>query len=720
MGVITLQEANYSVRKNVMNKLIATISLSVLLSSIIIGTTVIKADGFEGDKKEQADIENWVCKYCPELPLWDIQLGTHLGLVTDEIYRNANYTGLDDNHLFFSGSVRNINPDGEYWITNFSNVGTDAEQLNSRYGVQGNFDFELDFKSIPVRKFDQLSSAFINPGSTVLRLSDDWSRSNNSGDFSDPALYTEFALGTNWDQLGLKFSYIVDTNFDYSFDYHRIEKNGLRESSANQFFQAVYIPLPVDSVIEDYSVRMDYLSDDWFGSIAVKFSKFDNNIDSLLFANPFTSLISGADATRISDDPDNTAVNASLNLRYSYMPRSFIKAYLSYALMQQDEQYLLYTTNQSLLNSLPQASLDGEVETQNLSLKVNHWFNKQLSLRAKYDFRDRYNKTDMQLYRPVITDIFSAAEIINIPYDLTKETAKVDFDWRFENRNLLSIGIKNHKMERAFQTVRKTSEDSVSARYRAYLNDGVQFYINAERSSRSGSAAELIDLISVDENPLLQRFNVSERDHYKLNVQFSLTPVEMPFSAIISVQYDEDDYDETELGLQYSWQNNASLDLNWHVMETVELGFFIDGERKETTLGGSENFAGRDWLVDTEDEVVSFGVTFSLKEVFDEAFSLSGSAQFSKGDTEITINNAGSISLLPVTESLWTLVELKANYQYSEQLDFVFSLVYQDFESHDFSIDNVVPGAAANLLTFSAMSNNYNLGYLQLSAFYRF
>jgi len=163
-----------------MNKFFTILSVALIAHSVII------ADGFEGNKKEQANTEKWVCKFCPEQPLWDVEISTHLGLVTDEIYHYANYTGIDDDHLYFSGHVRNISEDGRYWISSFENIGTDAAQLNSRYGIQGSYQFKLDFKSVPVRKFDGLSSVFTNPGATVLRLDDNWNRSNNTSDFSDP------------------------------------------------------------------------------------------------------------------------------------------------------------------------------------------------------------------------------------------------------------------------------------------------------------------------------------------------------------------------------------------------------------------------------------------------------------------------------------------------------------------------------------------------------
>ena len=700
-----------------MKKLIKFFILTVtVIISMDMFSISLDADGFEADKKSDTTTEKWQCKFCPDQPLWEYELGLDLFLPSKDIHHFGNYTGNDEKQLMLSGSVKNINPDGHYWISQLDKLGSDNHQFNSRYGMQGKYELELDVKKLSINKFDALSSSFVNPGSSTLRLDDNWNRGTSSSDFIAPSLFTDFSLGTEWEQLGIKFNYLSDSNFDYFFDYSRIEKNGIRESSANQYFQAVYIPLPVSSSIDNFTTRVSYLSKQWTGTLGVIISKFDNDYQTISFANPFISVTSGANATILSDEPDNKSISLSIGGRYNFESRSFVKAYYSYTLLTQDQPFLPYTTNESLLNPLPKSSLDGEVTTQNMTLKFNHRFDSKWSVRAKYHYRDRYNKTDLEVYRPVISDVFSGSSIINIPYDFTQNTANLDLDWKLFDKHLMSIGLKNKHMERIFQTVRKTSEKTVFGKYRAYINNEFQFHLKVERSNRSGSEAELIDLISVTENPLLQRFNVSDREHNRLNMHVNYSPLDRPFSAIFTVQYSEDDYDETELGLQYSWQSNTNLDLSWQVNELFNIGLFIENETREANLGGSGGFSGRDWLVDNDDEVISTGLVFSVNELLDQKLTISGSFQYSIADTVIAINNAGNNSRLPVVESLWTQMELKADYQYSERLTFALTLASQDFESHDFAIDDVVPGTAANLLTFSAMSNNYNLAYLQLSA----
>jgi len=705
---------------NAMNKILAKPSLIIICLTIAASViSTVSASGFEGDKKDQIKMEKWKCEYCPVQPELQTELSLGLGLVSDDIYHYSNYTGFEDQQFFLSGSVRMIKADGEYWLNEFDRIGTDAPKFMSQYGVQGHYKMKLNYQRIPVRKFDNLITPFANPGSNTLRLSDNWNRSNNTANFDNPNNFTNFSLGVDWDQIGLKFSYIDGNKLEYFVDYNRLDKKGIQESSANQFFRSNYIPMPIDSTSEDISARIIYNAEQWFSTISFRLSKFDNAVNSVSYASPFLALNAGGNVGRLSTNPDNNAVAISLNTRYSYMPRSFLKLNMSYGRLTQDEPYLPYTTNQNLLTELPQASLNGEIDTQKLSLRLSHWINSNWSIRAKYEYRDRYNKTSMQTYRPVITEQFQGDSVINIPYDLTRTNSYAYVDWRNKSKHSVSFGVKQKKLERRFQSVRNTSDDSFIAKYRAMFSEQYQLQVSGEKSSRSGSAPELIDLINVSENPLLQRFNVADRDLAKVNLQFTHHPTDS-LSAIISTQYSEEDYSDTEIGLQYSWTNNLNFDLSWHVTDSIDLGLFMEKEKIETNLGGSARFSGRDWLVNNVDKIISYGFSFSVKGLLDSQLKLSGSLQLSDADTLIAINNAGDNSQLPNNDSLWGIADIKATYRYSEDLGFTLNYVYQDFERHDFAIDEVVPGAAANLLTFSAMSHKYNVNHLMLSASYSF
>ncbi|PCI63273.1 MAG: hypothetical protein COB35_01380 [Gammaproteobacteria bacterium] len=697
-----------------LNKIVASISLSFLLFN-----SVAIADGFETANQKTAKVSKWKCKYCLVEPEWNFELSTHIGIPSDN-YVYGNYPGLEqDKSLFFSGSARYISDNGDFWITKFEDIGNYAPKFKSEYGKREAYKLTVNYQSFPIYKRDDASSPFVNPNSNTLRLPGNWNKSNTTANFTDAGLFTPFKLGSDWDEFLLAFDYTEDTNFDFGFSYQRIVESGIKESSANQFFQATYFPQSIDTITENIVTTVDYTGDKWFGNLSLSFSRFDNNIESTSFANPFSSIDRNANVTTVANDPNNTAIKISLNSRYSYMPRSYVRAFMSYEVLEQNDNFLPYTTNDTLNLPLERNSLNGKVANQYVSLKLYHWLNKNWSIDAKYNYKDRFNKTTASLFRPVTTDLFPAQAVVNIPYDFTKTSAKFLVNWRDRKGQKITLGYKGESMERSFYTVRKTSDDIYLINYKNTFIDSGLIRINAHRANRKATAPELIDLLSVQENPLMQRYYSADRIESKVSVQLDYMPTES-INTVLTADYLEDDYDQTVLGLQYSWRNNLTFDVNWHIQEYTNISFYIQREQIDTLLAGSARFSSRDWLVDNSDDVKSYGFNFSIHKLFDEKVNINASFQLSDASTIIDVNNAGDVSTLPSTDSQWTTADINMSYLYSEQSTFTFTIIYQHFDSADFSIDEVVPGTAANLLTYGSISNYYNASRILLAYSYKF
>jgi len=676
--------------------------------------------GFKGDKQSEIILEDWVCEYCPQSPLWEIQLDTHIGTLSDKDYYFGNYSGLDeDNLIYFSGDIKMQQDDGRYWKATFQNLGLDSAGLQSAYGVQGAYAIELDYQSIPVRKYDQLLTPFTAPGSSQLQLPTDWVQSGNATDFTPSDLFTQFSTGTDWDRLGLSFDLIANDHFDLNSSYRRLTKEGVREFSAAQILNATFLPFPVDQTTEDFSATLNYNDEQWFASVAVRLSRFNNDIDSVSYATPYLPLVAGSEISQISTAPDNTASKLSLNARYSYAPRSFAKLRYSIGKLTQDDSFIPYTTNPNLLSPLPQADLDGDVSTEDLALQLRHWFNSDWSLSAKYRDRERDNETEQILLQPVITDTYVATSLLNLPYDFSKTSSDVRLDYRLYRNQLLSVSYQSQEKTRNFQSVYKTTEDGFVAKYKATYGENLMVLVKGEQFTRDSSAPDLIDYLGVSENPLMQRFNVSEREQDKIFLQLFYSPLEN-FSMAISGYSSEQDYEKVEIGLTNNQQQNLNLDLSWNLSEKVDLSLFLQQEEIETELAGSADFSAPNWYANNLDEVSSYGFNIAFRKLMDSNLDLLFDFSRADADTQITLNQNNLDDPLPEVGSLWSQAEMKLKYRYSENLNLDFSYQYQEFESQDYAIDGIVPGDVTNLLTFGALSNDYDVNYWVLSIGYKF
>jgi MtrB/PioB family decaheme-associated outer membrane protein len=691
----------------------------LMFTAALIPQGQIQAQGFAGDRRSEVKLDAWRCQYCPQAEASDVRLKVHVGTADEEVYRFANYSGLENqSQIFLDGDIKMQTPDGQYWTTDFRNLGLDSLAFESAYGLQGSHRIGLDVLKIPIRKYDRLLTPFTLNG-TQLQLPSDWQQSDDARNFQDPGQYQQFSSGTDWERLGLDLKLNWDDHLSFDSRFQRWHKTGTQESSVAQLLHASYLPLPVDQTIQDLSASIGYQQANWLLSLTTTYSRFDNEFDSISFDNPYSPLVPGSDLGQLALDPDNHSLKFNLNGRYNYARAASVKFNYSFAELTQDQAFVPYTTNINLLSMLPQADLQGKVQTSDFSLQLNHRLSQDWTGRIKYRHRERDNKTTALLLSPVITDVYLAADLMTLPYDFTTESADTSLEYRPMIGHLLSVGYEHEQKQRNLQAVHTSSEAGFNAHYSATLTPTWMLKLGAQRLNRDGSAPEKFDYLGVDENPLMRRFNVADRVQDKAKVQIFYTPLEQ-VSATVSGQYNHQDYDASELGLTDNRQKNINLDVNWHPNLTLDISLFVQQEEITTHMAGGSNFSSPLWQAQNLDEIFSYGGSLALRNLLDDKLTIFINFDLADANTDININQAGTDDKLPQISSLWSHSELKLVYQYSPQTDISFSYQYQKFTSADFAIDGVVPGSLPNLLTSGTQSNNYDVSYGLLSIGYQF
>jgi MtrB/PioB family decaheme-associated outer membrane protein len=691
--------------------------LMIIAALVPLGLSL--AQGFAGDRRDEVKLEDWRCKYCPQAEGTKVSLKLHLGSADKAVYRFGNYSGLDNkSQQFLDANIQTQTTDGYYWVTDLRNFGLDSLALASEYGLQGSHKLGLDVLRIPVRKYDGLLTPYSLNGSQ-LQLASDWQHTDDARNFQDPSQYLQFSNGTDWERLGLDLTLNRSEHFSFDSRFQRWHKTGTLESSTAQLLHASYLPLPVDQTIEDLSATISYNQDDWLLSFTATYSHFDNALDSIWFDNPYTPLVLGSDVGQLALDPDNHALKFKLHGRYNYARAASVKLSYSFAELTQDQAFIPYTTNANLFSSLPQADLQGKVHTSDFSLRLNHRLSRDWTGRIKYRYRERDNKTTALLLRPVITDVYLADDLMTLPYDFTTGSADTSLEYRPMVGHLLSLGYKHEQKQRNLQAVHTSSEAGFNGHYLATLSPQWRLKFAGERLDRDSSAPEWFDYLGVDENPLMRRFNVAQRQQDKAKLQIFYTPSEQ-VSATVSGQYSHQDYNDTELGLTENRQKNINLDLNWHPYQTVNISLFAQQEEITTQLAGGNNFFSPLWQAQNQDKIFSYGASLALHDLLDDKLTVFINVDLADASTDIHIDQAGIRDFLPPISSLWSHTELKLVYQYSPQIEISFSYQYQKFTSADFAIDAVVPGSLPNLLTSGTRSNNYDVSYGLLSIGYQF
>jgi len=702
------------------NKLMNKIRYTGFILTLLICYSTLAAEGFVSDKQLDVDLEKWQCRYCPEVKPWDVQLEASFGTMDNKEYRFANYSGIDDGtHFYLNGDVKMQQENGLYWNTSFQHLGLDSFGLESIFGKQSSYELQFDFQKIPIRKYQNLTTPFTNPGSMDLVLPNNWLFSDDARNFNDRAVFSSFNLKSEWERLGINYRFNGDDNWSFKTSYRRLDKEGVRESSDAQILNATYLPFPIKQTSEDFLLSAHYLEEQWLASVNLTFSRFSDDLDGVSYQLPYLALVSGSEFGQVATDPDNTATNISAKVRYRYAPKSFIVSRYSLSQFKQDQGLLPYTTNVNLLSPLPFENIGAKVASQDFSMNINHWINSDWKVRFKYRMRKRDNKTPQINYQPVIDDVYVASSLTNLPYDLDQQSAKVELTFKITRDQKIDFNYLSKRKERNFQSVHKTSDEGYEARYQATFFDQMNLNLSAESFKRDSSQLQLIDYLGVTDNPLMQRFNVAEREQDKFKFQLAYLPTDT-LSVSIGGEISEQDYNTTVLGLTNNQQHNFNLDFGWRANQSTLIDFYYQQEKIETEQSGSASFSIPDWTVDNVDDVESYGMSLRITKLMNDNLDVTLDVNRSDANTSIVVSQNSQGDQLPALASQWTKVKLKVNYRYSEKINIALSYHYQDFKSEDFAIDGVNPGTAVNLITFGAFSQNYNVNYWLLSTGYRF
>ena len=690
-----------------------------LLGFVFLGSaSIVCADGFQGANVGDVDLEDYACEDCPVLEDKSFLLNFSLGYLDDEAYRFQRYSSIEEGFgLFLSGEAVIREDDGWLWKTKFHNLGLDSGGIHSELGIQGLFNIEFDYQNIPLTYQSNLRSPYRVVGNELL-LNPIVQVSSSALFDNVPLGYSKIDLVTDWQRLGLNVEWQDDSNFSFEWGYKRLNKDGFREYSVAQLLNASYIPLPVNNETDDLTASINWHDDSFYASVSALISQFDNNVSSVTVEYPFTALQSGSEAVQFATAPDNTYTRVNINLRYLYSDRSHVKLAYSNGLLEQDDSLLDYSLNPLFQSPLPVEDLNAEVETESLNLQLLHRFSKDWRLKVDYREHDRDNKTPIYSWDRLITDLYLAGSVTNLPYDYNSKTTSATLSFNMAPMHRFNVKLRNHEKERTFQQVRSNSEDGYEFQYVGRVED-VRLNFVSEYYDRDSSEKTLIDYLEVTENPLLSRFNVAEREQFRQRFMASYDYSDN-LNISLTSSFSNQDYKQADIGLSENEQLDYGLDIGWIINETSQLTLYYQEQEIQTSFAGSSSFANPDWFADSEDLIESFGLDMRFSELFEKAIDLTISVNHSNASSDVAVMRAGQINELPKIDYDWTQAEIKLSAPWSENVDVEFTYQYQNFSSQDYALDLAVPGEVVQLLTLGDVSDDYRLNYIQISAIYRF
>ncbi len=268
----------------------------------------------------------------------------------------------------------------------------------------------------------------------------------------------------------------------------------------------------------------------------------------------------------------------------------------------QDEQFLPYTLNTAITASnlggasptnpstLPQQSLDGEVDNLTHHQLFTSRLLKNLTFNANYRSYEYKNKTQPihfpgyaafleSFWRTSIVGTFGTRQIENEPLSFQRQRATFEVIWDITDRFTWRGEYEWEGWDREHRQAERTNENKFGAffsykptsRFKADLD-----YRYQKRTPRSYDPGPL-------EFNLLRMFDQSERERHDVRFywQYALS-AKLGFSGYLN--YLSDDYDEDFFGLTRYTERIAGIDLLYNPRENTTIYANYSREHYDSTL----------------------------------------------------------------------------------------------------------------------------------------
>jgi len=707
-------------------------------------------------------------------PIYTSYVEGGIGYNSADSFKFGEYTGMESDGLFGIGNVlvrrRAAFDSGntDYYEVSGSNLGLESRSVHLEYGQQGRFKIFFDYDQIPHNRFDDGRTPFNGAGSANLTLPAGWVPGAGTSGFAalDSSL-KRVEIETERKGFGGGISWNFARDWKLKGSYKREYKDGL-ETVAGLFGttggnpRSTILPEPIDQTTDLVEVNVAYTGKKLQGTFAYSASFFNNDERSLTWANPFTAHpqwdpsqdYAAGGQGRLGLNPDNAAHNFSLALGYTLNPTTRMAGNFSYGLMLQNEKFLPYTINSSLLvpTPLPREDLDGIVHKYHANVTVTNRPMQKLDLKGQYTFDKRDNDTPRDTYLTVPNDSADQGDVtgdrarVNRPYSYSLHKISADAGYRVAPSVKLMGGYDFAYNTRTFSEVDANYENTARLKGRLTPSPYVSATLGYAGSFRRGSSYEsnqpVLDghseqhlaTLTPDEkyenDPDLRKFYMADRDRHKVSATVTSNPIE-PVTLGLMASYTLDDYVNTSIGLTQSDRIHTAVDLSYQATKTLSLSTFFSFDRLTNVQDGyrrsggdfppgAPRSTGSLWEVESKDRVYTAGVGAQWQPIKNK-LDFRIDYLFSIAFTEYNFASPGqAYADLPDLESRLHSLGVSGGYNVTDSASVRIGYRYEWFRSSDFALDDVNPDTVDQVLALGNSTADYTAHVVGVSVKYKF
>jgi len=591
------------------------------------------------------------------------------------------------------------------------NVGRRDQRLFALASKPGRIRFWGEWNQTPLVLSRTAETFYQDTGGTDLRVPPAVQQAGGDVDLL-PTLGRVFDLKSRRDTAagGVRYLPTEDVTFRLNISHTKREGTNVYGTSWGHASFAE-VPAPVQHSLTDIDGSAEYAGDRALYRVGYTLSWFNNDARVLTWDNPFlaASLPGLSSVGRTSGPQSNTWFTVTGMASYRLPRRTRVTASVSTGLLKDTgEPIVPMHANTTLpVVALPRNTVDGRARTKG----VNLVFTTRPTALVDVDVRYKFYNYDSQTPAFTLTErvpydnsIGAVEDELHSPvtFDIQRQT--LDADVRLSPAGVWTAGaglsvVREDRQHRLFDS---TTDTTLRLVFDTVGNQWVTVRTKYEHAQRRGDGIEegVAELIAAEEQPLLRRFDVADRDRDRVTVIGTIMPapnLSLQLSAVAGQEY----YGDWPFGLQDNTHRAYSFGADAAPSEFVSLGASYAYERYETHAKSRSASAPppnatffdarRDWTVDTADRGHSFLANAEVREI-GFRLDLSGDFDLNRVRTRYLYALPADTTLdiegqLPGVLSETRRGRVNALYRVSERIRLGFGYLYEAYRVQDFGLD---------------------------------
>jgi len=706
------------------NPLLVVRQLSAILAAMfaIALATTAHADS-TSDASSSVDTSNWQCRLCTYAYGWTGELDAGLGNVSTTSYKFGEYTGLENSgiYLIAGGNTSYRNQDGKYLDVTANNLGLSSRDITIEGGKQGLYELSAEYQEIPQYIANSGRTPFLGLGSDALTLPGNWVTGGSTGQMTNlnsNLQNVDIENTRRTASVGIKIM-PPKSNWHYSVHFQRDTQDGTNAMGGNFMTTSSILPAYFDYSTNQVRASADYVVDKWQVSFGYYGSFFQDANAALTWSNPFTPLTPGATQGQMAQPPNNNFNTVTFSAAWQAFTNTRFMAIASVGRGTQDATFISTTSNTQLSPApLPSSSLDGSMDTVNYALRANSYVLPDLSLTADYTVNKRDNHTPQASYQQVITDTYLSTFAVNIPYSFNHELARLIADYRLTSNIHLEAGGSYEDDERTYTVTASTQTNTYWASIRANPTASISTNLQLTHARRYSPDYTAVDTLFSPENPLMRQFDLADRTRNQITGQVSYS-INTQWSAGVSAEDDDDQYDGTTIGLTQGKAFNYTLSLTYTPTNTLDVNGYYTQERSSWRQANSQTYSMADWYGDNENTFQTVGLSAEMRDIKP---GLDGGVDFNYAlaNGATAVSTGAPEPVFPNITMRIQSVSVYAKYRINQKWGVKAAYRIERYSTTDWSIDGVTPSTIPNVLALGIYSPNYVVNVISVSTQYSF